>query len=105
MAIRDFAKINPNLKVELVSGDHQNKPDVGSSLVTQWIDVDKVDVVVDVINAGVALAISQVATQKNKVSIVSGAASSALTGDKCSPNVIHWAYDTWMLANGTGTAG
>jgi len=104
LAIADFAKINPNLKVELVSGDHQNKPDVGSSLVTQWFDVDKVDMVVDVPNSGVALAVSQVATQKNKVFLVSGAATSALTGEKCSPNTLHWTYDTWMLANGTGKA-
>ena len=104
LAIADFAKVNPNLKVELVSGDHQNKADIGSSLVTQWYDVDGVDMIIDVPNSGVALAVSQVATQKNKVFIVSGAASSALTGEKCSPNTVHWTYDTWMLANGTGTA-
>ncbi len=104
LAIADFAKVNPNLKVELISADHQNKADVGSSLATQWYDVDKVDMIIDVPNSGVALAVSQVATQKNKVFIVSGAASSALTGDKCSPNTVHWTYDTWMLANGTGTA-
>jgi branched-chain amino acid transport system substrate-binding protein len=104
LAIADFAKVNPNLKVELISADHQNKADIGSSLVTQWYDVDGVSMVIDVPNSGVALAVSQVATQKNKVFIVSGAASSALTGDKCSPNTVHWTYDTWMLANGTGKA-
>jgi branched-chain amino acid transport system substrate-binding protein len=104
LAIADFAKVNPNLKVELISADHQNKPDIGSSLATQWYDTDKVDMIVDVPGSGVALAVSQVANQKNKVFIVSGAASSALTGDKCSPNTVHWTYDTWMLANGTGTA-
>ena len=104
MAVADFAKINPNLKVEIVSGDHQNKPDVGSSLATQWYDADGVDMNIDVPNSGVALAVSQVATQKNKVFIVSGSASSALTGAKCSPNTVHWTYDTWMLAHGTGTA-
>jgi len=103
LAIADFAKINPNLKVELVSGDHQNKPDVGSSLVTQWFDTG-VDMAIDVPNSGVALAISQVAANKNKVFIGSGPASSDLTGAKCNPNTVHWTYDTWMLANGTGKA-
>jgi branched-chain amino acid transport system substrate-binding protein len=104
LAIADFAKVNPNLKVELISGDHLNKPDVGSSLVTQWFDTDGVDMAIDVPNSGVALAISQVASQKNKVFIVSGAAASDLTGPKCNANTIHWTYDTWMLAHGTGTA-
>jgi branched-chain amino acid transport system substrate-binding protein len=104
MAIADFAKVNPNLKVEVVSGDHQNKPDIGSSLATQWYDVDNVDMIIDVPNSGVALAVSAVATLKNKVFIVSGSASSAITGAKCSPNTVHWTYDTWMLAHGTGSA-
>ena len=104
LAIADFQKTNPNVKVELISGDHQNKPDIGSQLVNQWFDVEKVDVVVDTPNSGVALAVSQVASQKNKLFIVSGAAASDLTGPKCNANTIHWTYDTWMLANGTGTA-
>ena len=104
MAIADFTKDNPNVKVELITGDHQNKPDIGSQIANQWYDVDKVDMIVDVPNSGVALAVSQVANQKNKVFIVSGAAASDLTGPKCNANTIHWAYDTWMLANGTGTA-
>jgi branched-chain amino acid transport system substrate-binding protein len=104
MAIADFAKANPNVKVTLVSGDHQNKPDIGSQMANQWFDVDKVDVIVDVPNSGVALAVSQVAAQKNKVFLVSGAAASDLTGPKCNANTVHWTYDTWMLANGTGTA-
>ena len=104
MAIADFTKANPNVKVKLVSGDHQNKPDIGSQMANQWFDVDKVDVIVDVPNSGVALAVSQVAAQKNKVFIVSGAAASDLTGPKCNANTVHWTYDTWMLANGTGKA-
>ncbi|HTT48933.1 MAG TPA: ABC transporter substrate-binding protein [Pseudolabrys sp.] len=104
MAIADFAKINPNVKVEVVSGDHQNKPDIGSQIANQWFDVQKVDMIVDVPNSGVALAVSQVAAQKNKVFLVSGAAASDLTGPKCNANTIHWTYDTWMLANGTGKA-
>ncbi len=104
LAIADFQKDHPNVKVDLVSGDHQNKPDVGTSIANQWYDVDKVDMIIDVPNSGVALAVSQVANQKNKVFIVSGAAASDLTGPKCNANTIHWTYDTWMLANGTGKA-
>ena len=104
MAIADFAKVNPNVKVELVSGEHQNKPDIGSQIANQWYDVDKVDMIVDVPNSGVALAVSQVTNQKNKVFLVSGAAASDLTGPKCNANTVHWTYDTWMLANGTGKA-
>ena len=104
MAIEDFTAAHKDIKVELVSGDHQNKPDVGASLAGQWYDVDKVDMIIDVPNSGVALAVSQVANQKNKVFIVSGAAASDLTGPKCNANTVHWTYDTWMLANGTGKA-
>ena len=104
LAIADFAKANPNVKVELISGDHQNKPDIGSQLANQWYDVDKVDLIIDTPNSGVALAVSQITATKNKVFIVSGAAASDLTGPKCNVNTIHWTYDTWMLANGTGKA-
>src|SRR6201989_1936389 len=104
MAIADFTKDNPNVKVEMIIGDHQNKPDIGSNIASQWYDVDHVDMIIDVPNSGVALAVSQVAANKNKVFIVSGAAASDLTGPKCNANTIHWTYDTWMLANGTGKA-
>ena len=104
LAIADFAKANPNIKVELLSADHQNKADVGSSVVNQWFDVEKVDMVVDVPNSGVALAVSEIARVKNKAFVVSGAAASDLTGGKCNANTVHWTYDTWMLANGTGKA-
>jgi branched-chain amino acid transport system substrate-binding protein len=104
MAIADFTKDHPNVKVEMISGDHQNKPDIGTSIANQWFDVDKVDMIIDVPNSGVALAVSQVAAQKNKLFIVSGAAASTLTGEKCNANTVHWTYDTWMLANGTGKA-
>jgi branched-chain amino acid transport system substrate-binding protein len=104
LAVADFTKANPNVKVDLISGDHQNKPDVGTQLANQWFDVDKVDMIIDIPNSGVALAVSQVASQKNKLFIVSGAAASDLTGPKCNANTIHWSYDTWMLANGTGAA-
>ncbi len=104
LAIADFLNANPNVKVELISGDHQNKPDIGSQMANKWFDVEKVDMIVDTPNSGVALAVSQVTAQKNKVFLVSGAAASDLTGPKCNANTIHWTYDTWMLANGTGKA-
>jgi branched-chain amino acid transport system substrate-binding protein len=85
-------------------GGLHNKPDVGSQIANQWFDVDHVDMIIDVPNSGVALAISQIASQKNKVFIGSGPASSDLTGAKCNANTVHWTYDTWMLANGTGKA-
>ena len=104
LAIADFTKDHPNVKVEMISGDHQNKPDIGSQIANQWYDVDKVDMIIDVPNSGVALAVSNVTNNKNKVFIVSGAAASDLTGAKCNANTVHWTYDTWMLANGTGKA-
>ena len=104
MAVADFQKDHPNVKVEIVSGDHLNKPDVGTQIANQWFDVDKVDMIIDVPNSGVALAVSQVAANKNRLFIVSGAAASDLTGPKCNANTVHWTYDTWMLANGTGNA-
>jgi branched-chain amino acid transport system substrate-binding protein len=104
LAVADFTKDHPNVKVELISGDHQNKPDIGTNIANQWYDVDKVDMIIDVPNSGVALAVSQVAANKNKVFIVSGAAASDLTGPKCNADTIHWTYDTWMLSNGTATA-
>ena len=104
MAVADFNPAAHGLKVELVNADMQNKPDVGVSIARQWFDVDHVDMIVDVPNSGVALAVNEVAREKNKVFLVSGAASSDLTGPKCSPDTVHWTYDTWMLANGTGKA-
>jgi len=104
MAVEDFNPAAHGLKVEIVSADMQNKADVGANIARQWFDVDHVDMIVDVPNSAVALAVNEVAREKNKVFMVSGAASSDLTGPKCSPNTVHWTYDTWMLANGTGKA-
>jgi len=104
MAVEDSGIEKRGYKVEVVSADHQNKPDVGSAIARQWYDVDKVDVIVDVPNSGVALAVNQITRDKGKAFLISGAASSDLTGKACSPNSIHWTYDTWMLANGTGGA-
>ena len=102
MAIEDFGGKVDGTPVEVVFADHQNKPDVGSNIARQWLDVEKVDVIVDTPTSSVALAVSDVVRQKNKVFLVSGAATSDLTGKSCSPNTIHWTYDTWSLANGTG---
>jgi branched-chain amino acid transport system substrate-binding protein len=104
MAVQDFNPAAHGMKVEIVSADHQNKPDVGSNIARQWFDVDHVDAILDVPTSSVALAVSDVTREKNKVFLISGAASSDLTGPRCSPNSVHWTYDTWMLANGTGKA-
>jgi branched-chain amino acid transport system substrate-binding protein len=104
MAVEDFNPAAHGMKVEIVNADHLNKPDVGVNIVRQWIDVDHVDAILDVPTSSVALAVNEVVREKNKVFLVSGAATSDLTGAKCSPNTVHWTYDTWMLANGTGRA-
>src|ERR1700689_5395480 len=104
MAVQDFNPAAHGMKVDIISADHQNKPDIGSHIARQWFDVDGVDVIIDVPNSGVALAVNEVAREKNKVFLVSGAAISDLTGPKCSPNTVHWTYDTWMLAHSTAGA-
>ena len=86
------------------AADHQNKPDVGAAIARQWYDRDGVDAILDVPTSSVALAVNQVTREKNKVFINSGAGTSDLTGAQCSPNTVHWTYDTWALANGTGSA-
>ena len=104
MAVEDFGAAKKGMKVEIISADHQNKADVGSGIARQWLDSDKVDVIVDTPNSAVALAVNQIVKEKGKAFLVSGAASSDLTGKACSPNTVHWTYDTWALANGTGSA-
>ena len=104
MAVEDYGAAAKGLKVEIIFADHQNKADVGSNIARQWYDTDKVDVIADVPNSAVALAVTQITRDKGKAFLVSGAASSDLTGKACSPNTIHWTYDTWALANGTGNA-
>jgi branched-chain amino acid transport system substrate-binding protein len=104
MAVEDFGAAAKGLKVEIVSADHQNKPDVGSTIARTWYDQDKVDVIADVPTSSVGLAVNQITKEKGKVFLASGPATSDLTGKACSPNTVHWAYDTWMLANGTGSA-
>uniref|UniRef100_UPI00082C9021 ABC transporter substrate-binding protein n=1 Tax=Methylobacterium sp. CCH5-D2 TaxID=1768765 RepID=UPI00082C9021 len=104
LAVEDYAKIDPSVKVEVVSADHQNKPDVGAAIARQWYDRDGVDVIVDGVTSSVALAVNQVTREKNKVLIDSGAGTADLTGPQCTPNTVHWVYDTVALANGTGGA-
>jgi branched-chain amino acid transport system substrate-binding protein len=104
MAVQDFNPAAHGMAVEIINADHQNKPDIGANIARQWYDVDHVDMIVDVPNSGVALAVNEVAREKNKVFLVSGAAISDLTGPKCSPNTVHWTYDTWMLAHSTAGA-
>lgn len=104
MAVKDSGVEKQGLKVEILSADHQNKPDIGSGIVRKWIDVDHVDAVADVPTSSVALAVSQIVKEKNKVFLMSGPGSSDLTGKACSPNSVHWTYDTWALAHGTGKA-
>jgi branched-chain amino acid transport system substrate-binding protein len=104
-AVEDFCKSTKcHDRIEVVFADHQNKPDIGSNIVRQWYDVDNVDVVVDVPTSSVALAVSNITKEKNKVFLNSGAATADLTGKACTANTVHWTYDTWALANGTGNA-
>jgi branched-chain amino acid transport system substrate-binding protein len=104
MAVEDSGLTAKGWKIDIISGDHQNKPDIGTAIARQWFDVDKVDVIVDVPNSGVALAVNNVVKEKNGVYINSGAATSDLTNAQCSPNTVHWTYDTFMLAHTTGQA-
>jgi branched-chain amino acid transport system substrate-binding protein len=104
LAVEDFGAAGKGIKVEIIAGDHQNRPDLGSNIASSWFDVEKVDVIVGVPNSGVALAVSEVARQRNKLVLATDPATSELTGTKCNANTIHWTYDTWTLANGTGKA-
>jgi branched-chain amino acid transport system substrate-binding protein len=108
LAIEDYAKLSKR-KVEVISADHQNKPDIGAAIARRWLDVEGVDLIVDLPNSAVALAVSDIVREKNKVAIGSGAGTALLTGAKCSPNFVHWTYDTWAnghaLARGVLAAG
>ncbi|HJU20300.1 MAG TPA: ABC transporter substrate-binding protein [Stellaceae bacterium] len=104
MAVADFDPAKNGMKVDVISADHQNKPAVGSSIARQWYDVDHVDAIVDVPTSSVALAVAQISKEKNKAFLISGAAASDLTGAQCAPTTVHWTYDTWALAHGTGGA-
>ncbi len=104
MAVEDSGLPAKGWKIDVVGGDHQNKPDVGVNVARQWIDVDKVDMITDTPNSGVALAVSNLVREKNIIMLNSGAATADLTGKACSPNTLSFTYDTYMLANGTGKA-
>ena len=104
MAVEDFGAAAKGIKVDIVSADHQNKPDTGANIARQWFDQDGVDVIVDVPNSGVALAVAKVTREKNKIFMDSGAGTSVLTGEQCSPNTVHWTYDTYALAKSTATS-
>lgn len=104
MAAEEFRKAHPNFKIEVIAADHQNKPDVGSAVVRRWFDQEGVDAVVDVASSAVAMAVSQLARDGNKVFLASGPASSDITNKACSPNTIQWTYDTFALSKGTGDA-
>jgi branched-chain amino acid transport system substrate-binding protein len=104
MAVEDFGGRVLGKPIEVVVADHQNKPDTASTLARKWFDVDHVDMIGNLINSSIALTVSGLAKEKNRVAIINGSGSSRLTGDACTPNSIHYAYDTYALARGTGTA-
>ena len=104
MAVEDSGLKAKGWTIEVLSGDHQNKPDIGVNIARQWIDSDKVDAIADTPSSGVALAVSNLVKEKNAVLLNSGAATADLTGKACTPNTVSFTYDTYMLANGTGKA-
>lgn len=104
MAVEDFGGTVLGRKIEIVSGDHQNKADVGSSITRRWIDNEDVEAILDVPNSAVALAVQGITRDKKKLFLATGAATSRLTGDECSPTGIHWTYDTYALSQGTTKA-
>jgi branched-chain amino acid transport system substrate-binding protein len=104
MAIEDFGGKVLGKPIELIVADHQNKPDIASGIARKWFDVDKVDMIANLINSSIALSVSQLAKEKDRIAIINGSGASRLTGDSCTPNSIHYAYDTYSLAKGTGTA-
>ncbi len=104
MAAEDFAKEAGNLKVEIISADHLNKPDVGSAIARRWVDEDGVTAIVDMPNSGVGLAVNNIMKDKNRTLMASGTATSDLTGKFCQPTTVQWALDTWALGNAMGRA-
>ena len=104
MAVADSGMTKKGWTIKVISADFQNSIDVGADIARQWFDHDNVDVILDVPNSAVALAVSRVASEKNAVLLISGAGASELTGKDCSPNMVQWTYDTWMLAHGAAKA-
>jgi branched-chain amino acid transport system substrate-binding protein len=103
-AVEEFTAQNPSIRVEIIAADHQNKPDVGVNTVRQWLDQRGVDVVTDVGNSAIALGINPVCVERDRIHLNASAGTSELTGRACTPNTIHWSYDTWCLSNTSGTA-
>jgi len=103
-ALQEFGVSGKDFKVEVLTADHLNKPDVGATIAREWCDRDGIDLIVEVANSGVGLAVAGIAREKNKVYLNTGAATSDLTGTACNANTIHWVYDTYMLARSTGGA-
>jgi branched-chain amino acid transport system substrate-binding protein len=99
LAAEDFAK-QSRRKVEVLAGDHLNKPDVGSTIARRWLDIEGVDMIIDLPNSAVALGVADIVREQNKVVIGSGAGTALLTGERCSPNTVHWVYDTWAMGHG-----
>jgi branched-chain amino acid transport system substrate-binding protein len=104
MAVDDFGGKVLGRPIEIVVADHQNKPDIGSAIARKWFEVENVDMIANLINSSIALSVSQLAKDKNRIAIINGSGASRLTGDACTPNSIHYAYDTYALARGTGAA-
>lgn len=104
MAVEDFGGKILGKPIEVVVADHQNKPDVASALARKWFEVEKVDMIANLINSSIALGVAQIAKDKDKIAIINGSGASRITGDACTPNSIHYAYDTYALAKGTGAA-
>jgi branched-chain amino acid transport system substrate-binding protein len=104
MAVEDSGLLEKGWKINVIAADHQNKPDIGTNIARKWIDEDKVDAVVGLGSSGVALAVNELIHSKNNVALIASAGTSDLTGTACTPNTIDWTYDTYALANSTGTA-
>ncbi|MBF8259191.1 MAG: branched-chain amino acid ABC transporter system, substrate-binding protein [Actinobacteria bacterium] len=105
MAVDDFiAKEKPDFKIQVISADHQNKGDISANKAREWIDTEKVDVIVDLVTTSTALAVMKVAKEKDRITIVSGAASTPITNEQCTDTNVHWTYDTYAMAVGTGKA-
>jgi branched-chain amino acid transport system substrate-binding protein len=104
MAVEDLGGKAAGRRVEVLSGDHQNKTDLGAQIARRWIENEGVEMIADVPNSAIALAVNEIARDRNKVLIGSGAGTAALTGEKCSPNTVHWTYDTWAYGHGLARA-
>ena len=104
MAAEDFGGKAAGMPIEIVAADHQNRPDVGAGIARRWFDLEHVDAIADLGNSAVALAVAEIARDKNKTVLISAGGTTALTGKSCSPNTVHWTYDTWSQSNAIGTA-